>query len=130
MKTKHPFLKKLLLLAISSFAFWMNTNAQINDAYARIEPSGQDFSCSFFVELTDTLNTSQIEVSLGTVPDLSDVLFKNFSFDASPPAGCTYSRNHNTLSLSVGTIPDQRTYYANVRVNHNGSWTSYKFITN
>ncbi|HKR05079.1 MAG TPA: hypothetical protein VJY62_10645 [Bacteroidia bacterium] len=129
MKAK-PNYQKLFIAVIFLFAFTMNANAQINDAYARITESGQNFNCSFIVELSDTLNTSQIEVSLGTMPDSSDVIFKTFTFDAAPPSGCTYSRNLFTLTLGTGTLTEHRTYYANVRVNHSGNWTSYSFITN
>jgi hypothetical protein len=126
---KNQFFTKLFIAAVC-FAFAINANAQINDAYARITENGQNYSCSFIVELADTLNTSQIEVWLGTVQDSSDVILKSFTFDAAPPSGCTYSRNGLTVTLGVGTLTEQRTYYANVRVNHSGNWTSYAFITN
>ena len=128
MNTK--FTIKMLLIAVFCLTLGTNAVAQINDAYTRIEESGQNFTCSFIVELSDTLTTSQIEVALGSMPDSTDVTLKNFSFDAAPPSGCSYARNLATLTLGVGTLTERSTYYARVRVNNSGTWTSYQFITN
>lgn len=129
MKKNKP-LTKMLITAAICLAFGINANAQINDAYARIEESGQSFNCSFIVEISDTVNTSEIEVALGSTDGATDVVLKNFSFDASPPAGCTYLRNQFSVVLGTGTLTERATYYARVRVNNSGNWTTYSFITN
>jgi hypothetical protein len=129
MKTKSRF-KKAAIAVLLYLTFGLNAKAQINDAYARIEESGSNFSCSFIVELSDTLNINQIEVALGSMPDSTNVTLKNFSFDAAPPSGCSYTRTGFNVVLGIGTLPERSTYYARARVNNSGTWTSYQFITN
>src|ERR1041384_8205106 len=119
MKKNKIFRRTLLITACIAFITIKNVKAQtIADAYARIDASGQNFSCSFIVELTDTVNTDEIEVSLSAVPDSNDVILRNFTFDASPPSGCTYNRSLLTLTLGLGTLAEHRTYYAKARVKN------------
>lgn len=132
-------MKKINFLLCCIFATYSNLiNAQSNiviDAYAKVDAStGSNLRATFFIEVLDTNDISQLEIKLGTIDGQSNLVSHTFDYDVTGglPVGFSYSRTGNKVILETNDFSDMSTYFGTVRIkNINGLWSDeYKFITN
>lgn len=87
---------------------------------------------SFVVQLTDTVQIDQIEVTLGSNEGLSDLLNYSFVFDQTNglPNNFAYLRSAKRVSLDTGSITEYPTYFGRVRLKlSSGNYTDYFSFT-
>lgn len=127
---------KLLWVLLCVFSSSVFAQSQVSDAYARISQhsSSTVYDCVFTIEVSDTSNTSAIEIKLGTAVGLSDLISYTFNYDVNSglPSGYSYSRIGNNCTLDAGTISASDMYFGEIRIQQpNGSWSpAYKFVSN
>lgn len=129
---------KLLLGAVLYFMYVIPAKAQTNpvsDAYAKVDAStGANLRATFFIEVADTTDVSQLEIKLGTADGQSDLVSHTYDYDVTTglPAGFSYSRTGNKVTLGTNDFSDMSTYFGTVRLkNGSGTWSDeFKFITN
>jgi len=85
------------------------------------------------IELPDTTNVSQIEITL--LSTNNDLLFNNsFNFDVTVGliSGMSYSRDNFTVSIGIGQIVLPLVYQSRIRLkNSSGTWGNYyEYISN
>lgn len=143
-KEKHPHpvftAVKLLMLLPLLLLIHTNCTAQsptVTDAYITMQPTATDSTLlqgTYIVALSDSINVANIELKIGSSPGAYDILNYTFVFDTQAvlPAGFSYARLGNTLTLQVGAYSDRSTYFCAVRVQAaNGTWSApNQFISN
>ena len=88
--------------------------------------------CNFFIQLSDTTQIDKIEIDLGTKDGTSDLIDFSFDYDivSGLPAGFSYVRNGNSVSVETGTIAEYPMYFGRVRLKKsNGQFTDYFSFT-
>jgi hypothetical protein len=75
------------------------------------QPATGTFNFKVKVLVADTQNISSVVINLGSAPGLSDIIsgFKFSYANGNPalPAGYTYSRKANKISLTIGSYPNK-----------------------
>jgi hypothetical protein len=134
-KTQRVLAALALLLLINFSSMYAQT-ASATDAYVVMDDASSPgtFAGTYFVFLSDTTTSSEIEVSLGSNTGLNDVMTYTYVYDVASglPGGYTYARQGNKLTLGIGNYTDRNTFFGTVRVkNSGGTWSSpFHFITN
>ena len=121
--------------ASMAFSFTAFAQATVNDAYARLLPqnNGTLYDGVFTVEVSDTSTISQIEVKLGTLNGLADLVNSSFSFDVNTglPSGYSFLRRGKVCTIRTSDVSLSDAYYGEVRIQSNGNWSApYKFVGN
>lgn len=135
---KNLIKQTLLIGAVLCLASVIPAKAQTNpvtDAYAKVDAStGANLKATFFIEVSDTTDVAQLEIKLGTADGQNNLVSHTFDFDVTGglPAGFTYSRTGNKVTLGTNDFSDMSTYFGTVRLkNGSGTWSDeFKFITN
>lgn len=127
--------KKILFTLIVFCFITLPSIAQVESASLVLgTPQSNLVACSFSIEISDTLNASDIELQLGSMRDSTDLFSDLFTFDqySGLSSGLSYSRTGNIVTIGIGTISVQDLYYGSVRIkNTSNQWGDYyKFIQN
>ncbi|MEI2759855.1 MAG: hypothetical protein V9G42_10555 [Bacteroidia bacterium] len=122
------FTALLLLMAAAA-------NAQPSDAFVsmRTTPTVGIMHGTYYIEIPDTVNITNIEIKLGTDWNLYDMINESFVYDtpASLPPGFSYSRSGNIIAVDIGDYDQQSAYFGEVRIKESGVWSSvYSFVSN
>lgn len=86
---------------------------------------------TFYLAIPDS-NISEIELTIGSKANLTDVFLLTFDQTSGLPSGLTFSRNGLNTYLGLGTIVQQNVYTSKVRLkNSSGGWGDwYEIISN
>jgi hypothetical protein len=128
-------IKWLMVLFILSAMPFSNIRAQ--NAYAVFSDTARAASSLqgiFYINEVDTLNTSQVEVSVCSSEGDTSAVYQVVDFDngAGLPTGFSYSRNGDRIAIEVSATAVLWTYHCSVRIKDSGGvWgNSLHFITN
>jgi hypothetical protein len=127
--------KWLMVLFILSAMPFSNIRAQ--NAYAVFSDTARAASSLqgiFYINEVDTLNTSQLEISVGIFEGDTSAVYQVVNFDngAGLPTGFSYSRNGDRVAIEVSAAAVLWTYHCSVRIKDSGGvWgIPLHFITN
>ncbi|MBL7928032.1 MAG: hypothetical protein JNL47_00970 [Bacteroidia bacterium] len=106
----------------------------ITDAGVQMHETTAGMECRFVIVVEDTSNVHQLEVKLGSSAGDYSLVNAVFDFDVTGglPAGYSYQRNGNAITLVTGTLTEQSTWFGSVQIkNNSGQWSdAYDFIAN
>ncbi len=132
-QSKKFFQLTMFLILISGINP-VHSQSSITDAGVQMHETTAGIECRFVIVVEDTSNVQQLEVKLGS--SAGDYSFVNtvFDFDVTGglPAGYSYQRNGNTITLVTGPLTEHSTWFGSVRIkNNSGQWSdAYDFIAN
>jgi len=119
----------LLVCAFSNTSRAQSQNSPL-DSYVNVDGG----MCNVFVLLEDTLDLSNIEVSLGSKGSSTDIVDHIFSFDqiTGLPTGFSYLRTNMQVFLGLGDLDLPAAFNAKVRLkNSAGNWSSwFEYVSN
>lgn len=85
---------------------------------------------NFYVQVADTINVSEVEITLSSSEDSIDIASQIFQYDQTSglPIPLEYNRVGNVIQLKIGPIPLIPTYFASVRTKDLTNIWSDRFI--
>ena len=127
-------MKKLIALSWLLSMATLGYNQSINDVefHSVATTNPDEFSSSFVVVLSDSIQIDKVEIKLGSTEGQNDLINQNFDFDSTVglPSGFAYLRIGNRVSLETGIIPAYPTFFGRARLKlSNGQYTSYFSFT-
>ncbi|MBK7681508.1 MAG: hypothetical protein KA347_01935 [Bacteroidia bacterium] len=112
------------LQAQSNFDAYVITSQPVNDVVEG----------TMFITLTDTNQIDLIEVKVGSKEGQADLANHQFTFDQTSglPAGMSWQRTGNRITLSLGSFAYSDLQFGYVRLkNSSGVWSdTFAFVTN
>jgi hypothetical protein len=132
------YLKFPIILIILFFhTLTVLSQSSVFNAYAVFSDTARAASSlqgTFYINEVDTLNTSQLEISVGISEGDTSAVYQVVDFDngAGLPTGFSYSRNGDRIAIEVSAAAVLWTYHCSVRIKDSGGvWgIPLHFITN
>ena len=125
-----------LLILFPLVCAFKKATAQDFSAHAVFSDSARDagyLQGEFLVNDLDTVNTTDLEVMVGSAQNDTLAVFQVMEFDnvTGLPPGFSYLRSGNNVVINVASAVPLWTYYCQVRIKSSGTWSDpYRFITN
>ncbi len=135
-KSYSKFIRKAFFIAFCLHLFlkvnflWAQVPLPPSDSYINIDGN----LATAFVGISDSSNTSEIEILLGSKGNDSDLFSHSFVFDQASglPTGITYSRSGLQIFLGLGSLALPPAFNVKVRIKDSGGnfspWLEY--VTN
>lgn len=114
-----PYIVKVLVFVALNCLSGFSFSQSLSDAFLRttVQSLGT-VSGTVVTQLSDTANVSEIEVLLGTEEGSSDLVAYSFIYDSGSgwPAGFSYSRTADKVTLSIGQYAESPLYFLRLRL--------------